>query len=530
MDGQVLNQNKASSGIREYRFGDCRIDMQAREIRLVDDPVSVEPKVFDLLAYLIENRDRAVDKNELQDEIWVGTVVTEAALTRCVMKARRAIGDQPDTQGAIKTVRGHGYRFAIDAQEIRQAEPAAAGLQLPDKPSVAVLPFANLSDDPQQQYFSDGITEDIITELSRFRSLFVIARHSSFSFRGEARKTRDIAAELGVQYIVDGSVQRAANRLRINVRLVEAASDSQLWSERYDREIEDILVVQDEVAATVAATIGGRVEARRSRKRVDAAGLESYDYVLRAQSLYYMADKSANEEAMQLLEKAVEVDADNARAIILLAACHSMASWSFWAEDNEGARRLSLELGHQSLELDDTDSLAHALFGEILFDCEQRELAEFHFLRALSLNPNDIAARALYASKLSAMGRHDDAVKQLHIAERLDPFGLHWIPWIKCGVMFSARRYEDAVAAFETMSRPPNEARYLAAAAYARLGRLQDASRALRAFLDCARNEMPNFPGERARDLRPIFDRMLDFDSADDLDHLMESLHIAGLE
>ena len=525
-----MNQDRPISGVREYRFGDCSVDMQAREVRRANEPSATEPKVFDLLAYLIQNRDRAVDKNELQDEIWTGTIVTEAALTRCVMKARRAIGDDPDNQEAIKTVRGYGYRFAIDVEEIRQPSATASGKQLPDKPSVAVLPFVNLNSDSKQEYFSDGITEDIITELSRFRSIFVIARHSSFSFRGQSKKTQEIAAELGVQFVVDGSVQRAANRLRINVRLVEAATDSQLWAERFDREIEDILVVQDEVAATVAATIGGRVEARRSRKRIDSAGLESYDYVLRAQSLYYKVDKEANEEAMALLEKAVEIDGENARALILLAACHSMASWSFWAEDNDGARRLSLELGQQSIELDDTDSLAHALFAEILFDCEQRELSEFHFLRALSLNPNDIAARALYGSKLSAMGRRTEAIEQLRIAERLDPFGLHWIPWIKCTVMFMARRYNEAIAAFETMSRPPNEARYIAAAAYARVGRLEEAAAQLRLFLDCARQEMPDFPGEYVRDWKPVISRMQDFENTEDLDHLMESLHIAGMQ
>lgn len=506
------------------------MDMQARELWRGTELVAMEPKAFDLLAYLIENRDRAVDKNELQDEIWTGTIVTEGALTRCVMKARRALGDHPGLQDAIKTVRGHGYRFAVGVEESRSPSDGSSALTLPAKPSVAVLPFVNLSSDPEQDYFSDGITEDIITELSRFRSIFVIARHSSFSFRDRSMRTREIASELGVQYVADGSVQRADNRLRVNVRLVEAATDAQLWSERYDREIEDILLVQDEVAATVAATIGGRVEARRSRKRIDAAGVESYDYVLRAQSLYYQVDKAANDEAIALLEKAVETDPDNARALILLAACHSMSSWSFWAKDNEGARRLALELGQQSIALDNTDSLAHALFGEILFDCEQAELAEFHFMRALSLNPNDIAARALYASKLSAMGRREDALEQIRIAERLDPFGLHWIPWIKCSVMFADKRYAESVAAFETMARPPNEAHYIAAAAYGQLGRAEEAKTQLRQFLEGARRDMPDFPGERAKDLRPLFARMVDFDDQADLDHLMDSLELAGLE
>jgi tetratricopeptide (TPR) repeat protein len=201
-----------------------------------------------------------------------------------------------------------------------------------------------------------------------------------------------------------------------------------------------------------------------------------------------------------------------------------MSSWSFWAEDNEAARELSLRLGQRSIELDDTDSLAHALFGEILFDCGQNELAEFHFLRAISLNPNDIAARALYASKLSALGKRDEAIEQLRVAERLDPFGLHWIPWIKGSVMFAARRYEDAIKALHTMSNPPNEAHYVMAAALAMLGRADEAAGYLARYLERARRDMPHYPGDRIEDWRPILDRMLDFEDEADLEHLIQAL------
>jgi adenylate cyclase len=181
----------------------------------------VEPKVFDLLVHLVLHRDRSVSKDELQDAIWPRTIVTEGALTRCVMKVRRAIGD--DSGDAIKTVRGHGHRFSGPVDAVR--DPASRQPNprvLPDKPSLVVLPFANLSGGPAQAYFSDGISEDIITELSRFRSLFVIARHSAFSYKDKTARTRDNANELGVAYVVDGRVQRANSRLRINVRLVES--------------------------------------------------------------------------------------------------------------------------------------------------------------------------------------------------------------------------------------------------------------------------------------------------------------------
>lgn len=503
------------------------MDLLARELWRANELVSVEPRAFDILVYLIRNRDRAVEKNELQDEVWPGVVVGEAALTRCIMKARRAIGDDPELQAAIKTVRGHGYRFVHDLDVSRGPPMRSTPLALPDKPSLAVLPFVNLSNDPDQEYFSDGITEDIITELSRFRSLFVVASHSSFKYKRQAGKTQEIASDLGVAYVVDGSIQRAGGRIRVNVRLADAQSGTQLWSERYDRELEDILRLQEEVAATVAATVGGRVDATRGRQRFNASSLASYDYVLRAQALYYQVDKTSNEEARELLEMAIGEDSQNARALILLAAVHSMSSWSFWAEDNEEAQRLSLELGQQSIDLDDTDSLAHALFGEILFDCGSNELAEFHFLRAISLNPNDIAARALYGSKLSAMGRRDEAADQLAIAERLDPFGLHWIPWVKGNVLFAAGRYEEAVAALQTMSRPPNEARYMLAAALAMLGRNAQASVCLAEYMERASRDMPHYPGENLDNWRPFFRRMLDYRDEDDLDRVMDALNKA---
>ena len=517
------------TGISEYRFANCRVALPTRELWRDDQQVPVEPKAFDLLVYLIQNRDRAIDKNELQDEIWRGTIVTDAALTRCVMKARRAIGDDGGSTESIRTLRRHGYRFSSEVEEIYDsARAGASGLPLPDKPSVAVLPFTNLSNDPDQEYFSDGISEDICTELSRFRYLFVIASHSSFAFKNKSMTASRIAAELGVAYIVAGSIQRSGERIRINVSLIDASDDSQAWSERYDRDIGYVLVVQEELATTVAATIGGRVEASRGRRRSGKASVESYDHVLRAQALYYQVSKSPNEEARTELEKALEIEPDNARALALLAAVYSMASWSFWADDNETARAMSLELGRQSLEIDDSDSLAHALFAEIIFDCGQRELAEHHFLKAISLNPNDIAARALYASKLSAQGRSRDALDQLAIAERLDPFGLLWIPCIKGSVMYTARRYEDSAQALKSMSKPPNEANYMLAASLGQIGKEKEAYGFIEKFLDQARLEMPGFPGEKLADWLPFFERMLDFEDASNLEHLLQGLRLAG--
>lgn len=522
----ILRRNQA---VKEYQFGNCRLVIPPREIWRDGELIATEPKVFDLLLFLISNRDRAVDKNELQDEIWNGTIVTEASVTRCIMKARRAIGSNGENAEVITTVRGHGYRFAVDVTEIGDTS-SQSRLGLPDKPSLVVLPFVNLSSDPEQEYFSDGITDDIITELSRFRSLFVIGRQSAFSFKGRKLTTREISEELGVAYVVDGSLQRVGQRIRITVRLVNAINDEQLWAERYDRDLEDVLVVQEEVATTVAATIGGRVEATRGRQRIEGAALESYDCLLKALALYYEFSKEASIEARELLERAIKVQPRNARALVILAAVHSMDSWSFWAEDNERSQRLSLELGRQSIQIDDTDSLAHALFGEILYDCGEPDLSEHHFKRALELNPGDVAAHALYASKLRSFGRIDDAIEHIRIAKRLDPYSRDWIPLIEGAVLFAAKRYEEAASTLLSMLSPPNEARFILIAALAQLGRTGEAKRVQNDALVQAHQDMPSYPGDRLENWTPVFARMFSSENSSHLEHVVASLRLAGWE
>jgi TolB-like protein len=500
-----------------YRFAGVTLDLESRELIRDGAPVQVEPKVWDLLVHLLENRCRAVDKDELQDRIWEGLVVTEASLTRAVMKARRAVGDEARPYRVIRTIHGFGYRFVAEvepapAPPAESAEPtprAEDGLALPLKPSIAVLPFRNLSDDPGQTWFCEGIADDIVTELSRFRSLFVVASHSSFAMHRQGLTARELGRKLGVAYLLDGSIQRAGSRLRLNARLVDAARDRQIWANRYEREAEDVFQLQDELARTIAATIGGRVEATRARERASPEHLAAYDLVLRAQALYYQVTPESVSVAIGLLEMALGVDPDNARALALLAACHSIESWSYWSADPAQSLQLAQQFGRRSLELDDSDSLAHALYGEILLDGGQEELAEAHFHQAIALNPNDIAGRALYASLLAATGRAEDALEQIAVAERLDPFGLVWIPWVKLTLLFSAGRDAECLAVARRMDHLPNEANLWLAAAQERLGERAAATATLRGFLHRAAGEMPTFPGRSMEAWAPILDRYL---------------------
>jgi TolB-like protein len=248
-------------GPLRYLFEDFALDTERRELRRGDVPVAVEPLVFDLLAYVVENRQRVVTRDDLIAHVWDGRIVSESALARCINGARSAIGDSGETQRLIKTLPRKGVRFVGSLREeqgtaattITAAKESFAALALPDRPSIAVLPFDNLSGDKGQDYFCDGITEDIITELSRFSELFVIARNSSFQYKGRAVDVRQVGRDLGVRYVLEGSIRREAGRVRISAQLADAVTGAHRWAERYDRQIEDVFALQDEVARTIVA-------------------------------------------------------------------------------------------------------------------------------------------------------------------------------------------------------------------------------------------------------------------------------------
>src|SRR5262245_59633601 len=231
--------------------------------------VAIEPKVFDLLAFVIENRQRVVSRDDLIARVWDGRIVSESALARCINGARSAIGDNGEAQRLLKTIQRKGLRFVGAVREEQQpsrlvaagtgAERRAMGLTLPDRPSIAVRPLDNMSGDKEQEYFSDGITEDIITELSRFSELFVIARNSSFQYKGKAVDVRQVGRELGVRYVLDGSIRRSGDCIRISVQLIDALTGTHRWAERYDRQLEDVFAVQDELARTIVAILAAHV-------------------------------------------------------------------------------------------------------------------------------------------------------------------------------------------------------------------------------------------------------------------------------
>src|SRR5262245_9321424 len=313
-----------------FQFEGYTLDIARNSLRVADREIALRRKSFELLRYLVENPDRLVTKEELLKAIWPNVVVTEESLTQCVSEVRQAISDSK--QAIIATVPRRGYRFAAPVSRLMTSIAAASQRALPtagsppaspasgpqfqssvDRPSVAVLPFVNLNGDPQQDYFSDGITEDITTELSRFSELLVIARNSAFQYKGKAVDIRQVGRELGARYVLEGSVRRGGDRIRITAQLIDAMTGSHRWAERYDRELHDAFAVQDEMARTIVATLAAhvnRAEAERALLKPPAAW-EAYEYYLRgAEALFlYMSrrTKALLYEARRLLGQSLVI-------------------------------------------------------------------------------------------------------------------------------------------------------------------------------------------------------------------------------
>ena len=296
-----------------YLFEDYALDTDRRELRRGGTLVAIEPQVFDLLAYLVQHGDRVVTKDDLFTAVWNGRFVSESALTTRINAARTALGDDGKAQRLLRTLRGRGVRFVGDVRVSRDATSSTTAeapptLTLPDRPSIAVLPFANLSGDPEQEYFADGMVDDILTALSRVRWLFVIARQSSFIYKVRAADVKQIGRELGVRYVVEGSVRKSGNRVRIVAQLIETETGAHIWADRYDGDLRDIFALQDEITERIVAAVELNVQAaeiRRARAK-PTDSLTAYDLYLRALPSYFGQTDGEYKRTQVLLGKAIE--------------------------------------------------------------------------------------------------------------------------------------------------------------------------------------------------------------------------------
>lgn len=304
----------------QFLFDDHVLDVARRELSRGVEPVAVEPQVFDLLVYLVENRDRVVSKDDLIASIWGGRIISESTLASRINAARKAVGDSGGRQKLIRTFARKGFRFVGQLHEeaaATAAEPVQPIFSLPDRPAIAVLPFVNMSGEPEQEYFSDGISEDIITALSKLRWFFVIARNSSFNYKSKAFHMKQVADELGVGYLVEGSVRKGGDRVRITVQLNDVATGSTLWAERYDRDLADVFAVQDEITEAIVAAIEPQLYAAENfhAQRKPPDSMDAWDLVMRALSYYWRVTRQDNVVAQALLEKATAIDPNYGQAL-----------------------------------------------------------------------------------------------------------------------------------------------------------------------------------------------------------------------
>jgi TolB-like protein len=444
----------------QFIFENHALNTDRRELRRGCELVAVEPQVFDLLIYLLTHRNRVVSKDDLFASVWAGRVVSDSTLTSRINAARKAIGDSGEDQKLIRTVARKGFRFVgtvqmsdagadnvdVGGAAVESREPGRP-IILHERPGIAVLPFTNMSGDSEQEYFSDGISEDIITALSKLRWFFVIARNSSFTYKGKAVHMKQVGTELGVGYVLEGSVRRGGDRVRITAQLNDVSTGSHLWAEKYDRELADVFAVQDEITEAIVAAIEPQLYAaenfRAQRKPPDS--LDAWDLVMRALSHYWRVTRQDNVVAQALLEKAIVIDPGYGQALGVLATSYTFSAHMGWA-DMAGMADIAERAALAAIQADSEDPWAHLALGSVFLFRRRFEDSLAEFESALDLNPNFSLAQGYYGLTLSYCGRWQEgcvaAQRALQLSPR-DPFSA-----IFCGISayshFVGRKYDEA--------------------------------------------------------------------------------------
>ncbi len=356
---------------------------------------------------------------------------------------------------------------------------ATAAATAPARPSIAILPFDNMSGDPEQVYFSDGITEDIIAELGKFREFLVIARNSSFQFRDKSNDLADVARKLGVQYVVEGSVRKIGNRVRVTVQLTDAVSMAHIWGEHYDRQLDDIFAIQDEITQMIAARLARQARTAivsRARTR-PTDNLSAYDFYLRALQLAAVYDYDTEREAEPFLRQAVKLDPR-------FAAAHAMLGFVevikfFWVYYDPSRLDSGLEMAKTALQLDPDEAYGHLTTGFARLYLREFRQAEISLDRALALNSNDPLILSIHAILLNYTGRAAEALGGIDEAQRRDPFAVGWYEDFRGIILTTAGRYRDAIACYAKMATVPTWSLARLIVCHSELGEIEQAKAAL---------------------------------------------------
>jgi TolB-like protein/cytochrome c-type biogenesis protein CcmH/NrfG len=432
---------------RILKFDRFELDLTRGCVRMDGCELDLRPMAFRVLCHLAGHAGRLVAKEELQRAVWNRVVVSDDSLVQCIRQLRQALGD--DQHRLIKTVARRGYLLDVQVSEhgVSRSPPPLA---LPDKPSIAVLPFDNISGDPEEAYFADGIAEDLITALSRTASLFVIARNSSFAFRAMKHDVRTIGSSLGVRYVVEGAIRKSGPRLRLTVQLIEAASGDHLWAEKFDGALDQIFEFQDRIIATLIGAIAPKLRAveiaRAGRKRTDS--LDAYDLVLRSLPLQAPMKKGSLGEAIGLLDRAIALSPAYSDALALGAWCRVLRPSN--GDSSNAARdfREASDLARRALEADRSNPVALRSAGFVVLFTERDYQSAWDLIdRSLAIDPNSASSWAWRGWTSAFAGEAENATQELAKAIRLSPFD-QWENTYSVGMTFAmltSGRFEEGL-------------------------------------------------------------------------------------
>jgi TolB-like protein len=465
----------------QFCFADHVLDVARRELRRGGTLITLEPQVFDLLEHLIRNRERVVTKDDLLASVWGGRSISESTLTSRINAARKAVGDSGEAQRLIRTSPRKGIRFVgdvIDTQPAELSQPHMAQ----DRPSIAVLPFDNLSDDREQEYFADGIVQEIITGLSRIKWLFVISRNSTFIYKGKPTDVKTVGRELGVRYVLEGSVRRYGNHVRVTGQLIETETATPVWADRYDGTLGDIFALQDEMTMSVIGAVEPslrKAEVERARrKRPD--NLDAYDLFLRALPFAGLAMPEHADKALRLLEEALRLEPGYAVVHGFISWCHEQRylRGGLHAETREAARKHA----HAAITAGSDDAMALAMGGFVVAVMERDYPTALDALdRAITLSPSSALAFGFSSIVRAWMGDSPTAIVHATIGIRLSPYDpLIYLPYVGLAYahFFAENWVEAAVAARKALQANPEFSVpcYLLIGALVRLGRISEAT------------------------------------------------------
>ena len=485
-----------------YRFEDYCLDVDRQELRRGNETVAVEPQVFDLLHYIIRNRDHVVSKDELIEHVWHGRIVSDSTLTSRITAARHAIGDSGEHQRLIRTIARKGIRFVGDVradQSVAAGKTASAGTSAGETPSrkdsakpklsILVLPFVNLGGDADQDYFVDGLTDDLTTELSRLPGSFVMARNTAFTFKGKIADVKQIGRELGVRYVLEGSVRKAGQRVRVNAQLIDTETGRHLWADRFDREIIDLFALQDSITIELARVLGVKMIEAESRSSKRELVADAFDLEMQARAAWNRGWSRENfAAANRLFDQALELDPNSISAMSSLATGLAIGVVSQWTDAPEADLRRADALATKALALDPHDAFCHYAVGLVRRMQRRFDDAIGELEASIRLNPNaHLTHTTLGITKVLA-GRGEEALSHFADAIRLSPrdpllfighFGIGWAEFLHAHDAQAVQMLRKAL----DLNPGYTPAHLFLTAAYGMQDRLEEAREALAAYL-----------------------------------------------